>query len=126
MALIVVVDDEFLLADLLAMLLRDEGHEVLTASHGRAALQLIRDRKPALVISDFMMPLMTGLELAQAMSADPELADIPMILVTGGQGLAAREHAGLFAQILDKPYRADEMLDTVRRLTNTVNDQGRQ
>lgn len=114
MALIVVVDDEFLLADLLAMLLADEGHEAVTAPHGRAALQLIRERKPALVITDFMMPLMTGLELAQAVKTDAELADLPVILVTGDQGATARAHAELFAAILDKPYTKEAMLDAVR------------
>lgn len=117
MALIVVVDDEFLLADFLAILLTDEGHEVVTAAHGRAALQLIRERKPVLVITDFMMPLMTGLELAQALAADAELTDIPIILVTGGQGPIARQHDELFAAILDKPYNKDEMIEAVRQLT---------
>jgi CheY-like chemotaxis protein len=117
MALIVVVDDEFLLADYLASLLVDEGHEVVTAAHGRAALQLIRERKPALVITDFMMPLMTGLELAQALAADAELADIPIILVTGGQGLIARDYGELFNEVFDKPYDQDLMVEAVQRLT---------
>lgn len=117
MALILVVDDEVLLADLLASLLTDLGHEAITAPHGRAALQQMRERKPALVISDFMMPLMTGLELAQAMNADTDLAEIPVILVTGGQGLAARQHADLFAAILDKPYNHADMTAAVQRLT---------
>lgn len=117
MALIAVVDDEFLLADLLAGLLVAEGHEVMTAPHGRAALQMIRDRKPALVITDFMMPLMTGLELAQALQTDTELGDIPVILVSGAQGAAARDHhAELFAAIFDKPYDRKAMLKTVAEL----------
>jgi len=117
MALIAVVDDEFLLADLLAGLLVGEGHEVMTAPHGRAALQIIRDRKPALVITDFMMPLMTGLELAQALRADSELEDIPVILVSGAQGTSAREsHPELFAAIFDKPYDRKALLKTVADL----------
>jgi CheY-like chemotaxis protein len=120
MALIAVVDDEFLLADLLASLLVGEGHEVMTAPHGRAALQMIRDRKPALVITDFMMPLMTGLELAQAMNADAELEDIPIILVSGAQGALAREeNDDLFAAIFDKPYDRKAMLKMVHELLET-------
>jgi CheY-like chemotaxis protein len=124
MALIVVVDDEFLLADLLACFLADEGHEVVTASHGRAALQMIRERKPALVITDFMMPLMTGLELAQAITADADLAGIPIIVVTGDQGHIAREHEHLFAAILDKPYNHGLMIDAVQRLTTVPRTEG--
>jgi CheY-like chemotaxis protein len=117
MALITVVDDEFLLADLLAGLLVGEGHEVMTAPHGRAALQMIRERKPSLVITDFMMPLMTGLELAQAIRADADLADLPIILVSGAQGASARDHhADLFAAIFDKPYDRKSMLDAVADL----------
>ena len=117
MALIAVVDDEFLLADLLAGLLAGDGHEVMTAPHGRAALQMVRERKPALIITDFMMPLMTGLELAQAVRSDGDLADIPVVLVSGAQGAAARKHhKELFAAIIDKPYDSDAMLDTVRDL----------
>jgi CheY-like chemotaxis protein len=116
MALIVVVDDEFLLASLLANLLADEGHEVVTAAHGRAALQLIRDRKPALVITDFMMPLMTGLELAQALRADADLADLPIILVSGAQGTIGRQQECLFAAVLDKPYEHSLMLEMVTAL----------
>ncbi|MDE1896538.1 MAG: response regulator [Rhodospirillales bacterium] len=124
MALIVVVDDEFLLADYLASLLIDEGHEVVTAAHGRAGLQLIRERKPALLITDFMMPLMTGLELAQAIAADAELADIPIILVTGGQGLIARDHGDLFDEIFDKPYDQSLMIEAVKRLTAIPRNEG--
>ena len=116
MALIVVVDDEVLLADLLANLLTDDGHETVTASHGRAALQLIRERKPALVITDFMMPLMTGLELAQALRADSDLKDIPVILVSGAQAGIARQKDDLFTAIFDKPYHHQAMIDTVRRI----------
>ena len=117
MALIAVVDDEFLLADLLASLLIGEGHEVMTAPHGRAALQMIRERKPALIITDFMMPLMTGLELAQALQTDSELADIPIILVSGAQGATARErYKDLFAAIFDKPYDSEAMLEAAREL----------
>ena len=117
MALIAVVDDEFLLADLLAGLLVGEGHEVMTAPHGRAALQMIRERKPALVITDFMMPLMTGLELAQALRADADLEDIPVILVSGAQGTIARDsHEDLFAAIFDKPYDRKAMLKAVASL----------
>lgn len=118
MALILVVDDEFLLADILATMLTDDGHEAVTAAHGRAALQIIRERKPALVITDFMMPLMTGLELSQAINADPDLADLPVILLTGAQGDIARNHSDLFEAVIDKPYNPKELLELVKNLTS--------
>lgn len=116
MALIVVVDDEILLAELLADLLIGEGHEVVTAAHGRAALQSVRERRPALIIADFMMPLMTGQELAEAIAADPELSGIPIILVSGAQASIARRKNDLFAAVFDKPYQHDELIAAVRQI----------
>ncbi|MDQ0395726.1 response regulator [Labrys monachus] len=116
MALILVADDEFLLADMLANFLRDEGHEVVTAAHGVIALQMIRERRPALVITDFMMPLMTGLELAQAVKADAALDGLPVILVSGAQGSTGREHGELFAEVFDKPYDLQAMLAAINGL----------
>jgi CheY-like chemotaxis protein len=119
MALILVADDEVLLSEILAVMLMDDGHEVVTAPHGRAALQMIRERKPALVVTDFMMPLMTGLELAEAIRADADLADLPVILLTGAQGDIARKHGDLFEAVIDKPYRPDELLTLIKNITST-------
>ena len=83
MPLIVVAEDEFLIADVLVMMLEDAGYEVATAAHGKAALVLVKEKRPALVITDFMMPLMTGLELAQAIRADITLSATPIILTAG-------------------------------------------
>ncbi|MEW9612797.1 response regulator [Shinella sp. S4-D37] len=63
MPLIVIAEDELLLADMLAAMLEDAGYEVAAAAHGRGALTLVRERRPQLVITDFMMPLMTVLNL---------------------------------------------------------------
>ncbi len=116
MPLIVIAEDEFLIADVLAMMLEDAGYEVVAAPHGRAALALVRDLRPALVVTDFMMPLMTGLELAEAMRADPDLCDIPIILVSGAQGSIGRARPEMFDAVLDKPYRRETLIDTVNRL----------
>jgi CheY-like chemotaxis protein len=116
MALIVIADDEYLLAAMLADILEDEGYETVLASHGQEALERIRSRRPALLITDFMMPVMTGLELAMALKSDPKTSDLPIILVSGAQGSIGRQHGELFAQVLDKPYRNEELLEAVERL----------
>lgn len=117
MALILVVDDEYLVATMLADMLLDEGHEVVIAPNGRAALERIRERKPALVITDFMMPLMTGLELAEAIAADAEIAGIPIIMMSGAQGFLARQRSDLFHAVFDKPFRNEILLEEVAKLT---------
>ena len=116
MSLILIAEDEALISMVLAIMLEDAGHEVVSAPHGRAALDLIRDRRPALVITDFMMPLMTGLELARAMRSDVELCGIPIILTTGAQGGIGRENPEMFDAVLDKPYDEKELLKTVNAL----------
>ena len=116
MAVIVIAEDEFLLADMLVSFLEDEGHDVSSAPHGVAALELIRDRPPELIITDFMMPLMTGLELAQSVRADPQLSTIPIILVSGAQGSIGRAHPDAFNFVMDKPYSLDALLEIVNEL----------
>jgi len=116
MALIVVADDEFLLTDMLSAYLEDAGYEVLTAANGQVAFRLVKERRPKLLITDFMMPLMTGLDLARTVRADREIADLPILLVTGAQGTIARRHAELFQHILDKPYNIQQLLAIVAEL----------
>lgn len=116
MALILVADDEILLAEMLADLLEDAGHEVLTAPHGKAALEIMQGRLPDLVITDFMMPLMTGLELAEVIRSANDMQTLPVILVTGAQGLLARQSPGLFNLVVDKPYDPRMLLAEVERL----------
>lgn len=116
MPLIVIAEDEFLIADVLVMMLEDAGYEVASAPHGKAALDLIREKTPSLVVTDFMMPLMTGLELAQTMRADKDLARIPIILVSGAQGSIGRAHPEVFDAVLDKPYNERRLIETVSRL----------
>lgn len=118
---IVVAEDEFLIADMLVVSLEEAGHEVHDAEHGASALKLVRDLVPDLVITDFMMPLMTGLELAEAMRADSALQRIPIILVSGAQGTIARSREDLFDLVFDKPYEMDRLLAAVSELHNDRN-----
>jgi len=115
MALILIVDDEYFLAKMLADILEDEGYEVEMASNGKVALKAARDKKPALIITDFMMPAMTGLELAEAVRADRGISDTPIILVSGAQGAIARKRPELFHAVFDKPYSNYDMLDEISK-----------
>lgn len=113
---IVIAEDEFLVADMLVLTLEEAGYEIRSAPHGLAALDLIRVERPDLLITDFMMPLMTGLELAEALKADPATQTIPIILVSGAQGSIGRGRADLFDRVLDKPYSLTEIVDVAAEL----------
>lgn len=117
MALILIVDDELTLADLLEDILLEAGFAVIKAGDGQKGLGAVATHRPDVVVTDFMMPGKTGLELAEAMRADPALRHIPVILTTGAQGADARCRPDLFQAILEKPYSLQTMLDTVARLS---------
>lgn len=113
---VLVVDDDVAARDLLVRFLRREGFAVRTAPHGAAALPLVRELRPTAVLLDVMMPHMDGWAVLSAMKADPELADIPVVMVSFVQqkGLAFSLGA---ADYLTKPVqwaRLKEVLDRYR------------
>jgi two-component system, OmpR family, phosphate regulon response regulator PhoB len=82
MARILVIEDEQDLQTVLGYNLRQAGHEVLSALHGRAGLQLAREHRPQLVILDLMLPDVNGIEVCKALKRDPTLKDIPVLILT--------------------------------------------
>ena len=88
MATILVADDNRANREALAALLEHAGHEVVRAADGREALALAREKRPELVISDVLMPMMDGYELARRLKADPVTANTALMFYTayfGGQ-----------------------------------------
>jgi diguanylate cyclase (GGDEF)-like protein/PAS domain S-box-containing protein len=81
-ATILVVDDEATMRRLLSRFLSLNGHQTLTASGGAEALALIRQERVNLVLLDLMMPGMTGIEVLRRLKADPELHDLPVIMIS--------------------------------------------
>src|SRR6185503_9566107 len=80
--LILVVDDVADNVEILQLRLESQGYEVIAAADGEAALAVIRDKLPDLVLLDIMMPKLDGIGAVKAMKADPSLPFIPVILVT--------------------------------------------
>src|SRR5659263_380826 len=79
---ILVAEDSRTQAEQLGFLLEQHGYQVTIAADGKLALAAAQAQKPALVISDIVMPEMDGYELCKAIKADEKLKDIPVILVT--------------------------------------------
>ena len=80
MATILVVDDNSVVARVLARLLQQKGHRALVAADGPSALNTVRQQTPDLILLDMMMPDMDGLEVLRRLKADPQTADPPVIL----------------------------------------------
>lgn len=116
MTTILVVDDEYLIADILCFALEDEGFMVVTASNGRKGLDVLERERPALIITDFMMPVMDGLEFATAVRALPSTNHLPIILMSGAQAHIGMQRSDLFDSVLPKPFDIDLMITEVRKL----------
>ena len=116
MAFVVVAEDNLEHQRLLAEILRRSHHEVVVVGDGRAALAVVRARRPELVVADVDMPHLDGVQLCRALRDDPELAAIPIMLVTGyltpsDPDLSA---AGATA-VVRKPFRVAQLTEVVRR-----------
>lgn len=111
---VLIVDDEphiVLLLEQTLDYLEDEGVELLRASNGRDALQLIRDERPDLVLLDVMMPLMNGFDVCKAVKADPEISGTFIAILTAkGQELDRATGAEVGADLyLTKPFDPDDV-----------------
>jgi CheY-like chemotaxis protein len=112
MGVILVVEDERGVAETLKAILEDEGHTVLLASNGRDALAHLAHSRPDLVVSDLMLPIMSGQALYHAMQVDPSLRSIPFIVVSSlDPGLIRRQLPGV--PVVTKPFHIDRILTRV-------------
>lgn len=110
---LLLVDDEASYRELLAEVLREEGHEVTVAADGAEAVAAMRLLPPDLLLLDLMMPTMTGAEVVVAMAGDPHLASIPVLLVSGSDpGEALRSGANVVGCVR-KPVRLDALLQKI-------------
>jgi len=101
---VLVVDDEASVRSLYVDALEESGHKVAIAVDGAAALDQLRDgRLPCVVLSDVRMPRMDGFELSRAVGRDPQLASIPIVLLTGDRILSFASPAR------DKPFSVAEL-----------------
>src|SRR5262245_19663476 len=109
---ILFVDDDFAVAEVTRMVLEHEGYTVLIASNGEDALHVVEAERPDLVITDYMMPIMNGVEMVRRMRRQAGLAAIPVIMVTANHS-SDIDGAAQAARILRKPITIDELLDAI-------------
>jgi CheY-like chemotaxis protein len=113
---ILVVDDEFGLAEAVSALLSDEGFRVFTAVNGRMGLQRLAEANPDLILLDFMMPILDGAGVLEALRANETYRNVPVILMSGVAEPAVREFCDGYAAFLRKPFSAQGLLEQVNRL----------
>jgi len=113
---VLIVDDEFGLADITAELLREIGYDVALAINGKLGLESLAADPADIVLTDLMMPVMDGPEMMRRMRADPSLAAIPIILMTALPEAIPVGEPGLFDAVLVKPFSLSEVVAAIQRL----------
>ena len=116
MAKVLVVEDEHSLAEVLTMLLSLEGFEVALAVNGKDGLDQLEAVRPDVIITDYMMPVMNGGEMAKLIRASPQHAKVPIVMTTGTEARQVEQHSEHFNVFLRKPYEWDDLCEVIRRL----------
>jgi two-component system, chemotaxis family, chemotaxis protein CheY len=112
--MILIVDDEPSIVEALSSVLEDEGYAVTSAPNGAVALHALHDGlRPCLAILDLMMPTMNGWELRAAMLSDPQLADIPVAIVSAH--VRGDVDALSPATVIQKPFALSEIVELAGR-----------
>jgi CheY-like chemotaxis protein len=117
---VLVVDDDPEVLGALSDALESEGYEVRGARDGIEALEAIGERRPHLIITDLLMPTMTGFELLAALHDNPQLATIPTLIITAGRSPEATETPG--SVVLPKPLDLDRLMRAISACTADPDD----
>ena len=113
--MILIVDDDEAMAETCSMFLEAQGFAVSTASCGTEALEMIRAESPELLISDCLMPGMSGTQLSDELRGAASAAHFPILLMSGSLRGDVMGN-GNFDGFLRKPFLAENLLFEVRKL----------
>jgi len=115
-ATILVVDDEFGIAEVLEALLGDAGHRVLTAMNGEHGLRRLAEATPDVVCLDYMMPAMDGPTMLRAIQSTPAYRAIPVVMMSSlPESVIAASCAG-YRAFLRKPFLLRSVTDLIAQV----------
>jgi CheY-like chemotaxis protein len=112
---VLIVDDEVHIVHVVAIKLRNNGYEVISAENGAEAYELACKEKPDIIVSDFQMPVMSGLELVEKLRECDETEDIPVIMLTARSFAISKEQQEdlRISSCLSKPFSPKELLGNI-------------
>ena len=115
---ILVVDDEIHILRVVAIKLKNNGFDVLTAADGKLGFETALEHKPDIIVSDYQMPNMTGIEMVKKLRQEKETSEIPVIMLTArGFAIEELEKVSLnIAEFLSKPFSPKELLNTIENI----------
>jgi len=122
---ILVCDDESVITFMLASRFRELGYNVLTGSDGDEGFRLASEALPAVIISDYQMPGVDGLQFAKRLKQDPRTSSIPVLMLTSrGHRISPRDlQETSIVQVMPKPFSAKELSAMVQDLCVPANDE---
>lgn len=116
-AVVLVVDDSSTVLEAARAALSERGYRVVVASNGREAWSTMQDARPDIMVSDIDMPALDGFGLLRLVRSDLQLANLPVILMTGDAGrLLEAGKLSDISGILSKPFADRDLVDQVRFL----------
>jgi CheY-like chemotaxis protein len=122
---VLVVEDDDDVREALLLLLGAEGVLAVGATHGRDAIDRIKGGfHPSLILLDLMMPVMDGERFLKVRILDPELASIPVVVVSAMQRMRVDPVELRIDKMISKPVNPSRVLDTVRQYRLSVQDIG--
>ncbi|MDD5459313.1 MAG: response regulator [Phycisphaerae bacterium] len=109
---VLVVDDEIHIVHIVAIKLRNNGYEVTTAENGQQGFELACEEKPDIIITDFQMPILNGLEFVQKLRENDQTSEIPVVMLTArGFSIDDEQKKQLnISECLSKPFSPRELL----------------
>ena len=115
---VLIAEDEPTILETLSFLLGRAGWSVAAVTDGAAVLDTVRRRRPQVLVLDVMLPGRSGLDILRSLRADPEQADIPVLILTArGQSHDRQLALDLKADgFISKPFANDDVVDEVQRL----------
>lgn len=118
---ILVVDDELHLVHIVCYKLKQMGYAVVTAHNGRDGYELACQHKPDAVVTDYQMPVMDGFEMAVQLRANPNTAEIPLIMLTArGHKIPTSDLVKTnIKNLMAKPFSALQLIENVAELISS-------
>lgn len=112
---VLIVDDEIHIVHVVAIKLRNNGYDVLSADNGAEAYELACREMPDIIVTDFQMPVMTGLELVEKLRQNEQTKDTPVIMLTARSFAISKEQQEQLqiSGCLSKPFSPRELLENI-------------
>ena len=112
---VLVVDDEIHIVHVVAIKLRNNGYEVITAGNGAEAYELACEEKPDIIVTDYQMPVMSGLDFVEKLRSGEATRNTPVIMLTARSFAIEdkqKEELGI-SECLSKPFSPKELLEKI-------------